>query len=41
MEKKNRKGIDLITCNVNDLLRSQYMGNKNGIMEVFQRLKKL
>lgn len=32
MEKKSRKGVDLINCDVNDLLRSQYMGNKNGIL---------
>jgi hypothetical protein len=39
MEKKNRKGVDLITCNVSDLLRCRFMGSKNGIMEIFQRMK--
>ena len=41
MEKKNRKAIDLITCNINDLLRCQFMGSKKAILDVFGELKKL
>lgn len=41
MDKKNRKAVDLILCDVNDLLRCQFMGNKSAIMEVFHKLKAL
>ena len=41
MNKKNRKAVDLVACDVNDLLRCQFMGTKNAIMDVFQKLKGL
>ena len=41
MNKKYRKAVDLIACDVNDLLRCQFMGTKNSILEVFQKLKGL
>lgn len=41
MDKKNRKAIDLISCNINDLLRCQFMGGKKAILDVFSEMKKL
>lgn len=41
MDKRNRKAVDLVTCDVNDLLRCQFLGSKNSILEVFQKLRGL
>ena len=35
MEKKCRKAVDLIRCDVSDLLRSQFMGTKSEIIKIF------
>ena len=35
IEKKSRKGVDLIPSEVSDLLRSQFLGKKAQLIEIF------
>ena len=41
IEKKSRKAIDLIKCEVSDLLRSQFIGKKNQLIQIFDKMNKL
>lgn len=41
MEKKCRKSIDLIKCDVTDLLRCQFVGGKSEIIKAFNNLRNL
>ena len=41
IEKKTRKAIDLVRCEISDLLRCQFLGKKAQLIEIFEKMKKL